>query len=83
MMYSDQFGDLGFQVGLRPEYTYRNISLLDQQEEFTIDRWDYFPTLHTSYKFSEGTQLMASYSRSIQRPHGGELEPFYYLDGCK
>ena len=76
LMYSDQFGDLGFQVGLRPEYTYRNISLLDQQEDFIIDRWDYFPTLHTSYKFSEGTQLMASYSRRIQRPHGGELEPF-------
>jgi outer membrane receptor protein involved in Fe transport len=51
--------------------------LLTQDENFTIDRWDFFPTLHTSYKFSEGTQLMASYTRRIQRPHGGELEPFY------
>lgn len=75
-MYSDQFGSLGVQAGLRSEYTYRKISLLDQDEDFTIDRWDYFPTFHTSYKFSEGTQMMASYTRRIQRPHGGELEPF-------
>jgi outer membrane receptor protein involved in Fe transport len=75
-MYSDQFGSLGVQGGLRSEYTYRKISLLDQDEDFTIDRWDYFPTIHTSYKFSEGTQMMASYTRRIQRPRGGELEPF-------
>lgn len=75
-MYSDQFGYLGVQGGLRTEYTYRKISLLNEGEDFTIDRWDYFPTIHTSYKFSEGTQMMASYTRRIQRPHGGELEPF-------
>ena len=75
--YSNEFGNLGIQAGIRAEYTYRTITLLIQNQEFKIDRWDYFPTLHTSYKFSEGTQAMASYTRRIQRPHGWELEPFY------
>jgi outer membrane cobalamin receptor len=76
-IYSDQFGDFGIQGGLRSEYTFRKISLVNQNKDFTIDRWDFFPTIHTSYKFTEGTQMMASYTRRIQRPHGGELEPFY------
>jgi outer membrane receptor protein involved in Fe transport len=74
--YNNEFGNLGIQVGFRTEYTYRTITLLNQNQEFKIDRWDYFPSFHTSYKFSEGTQLMASYTRRIQRPHGWELEPF-------
>ncbi len=75
--YMDQFGNFGIQGGFRTEYSYRTITLLDPADEYKIERWDYFPTLHTSYKFSEGTQLMASYSRRIQRPRGWELEPFY------
>ena len=75
--YADQFGDFGIQGGLRSEYTFRTIKLQKDNNEFKIDRLDFFPTLHTSYKFSEGSQLMASYTRRIQRPHGWELEPFY------
>ena len=74
--YTDQFGDFGIQGGFRTEYTFRTISMSDINSESKIDRWDYFPSLHTSYKFSEGTQMMASYSRRIQRPRGWELEPF-------
>ncbi|MBE0539463.1 MAG: TonB-dependent receptor [Ignavibacterium sp.] len=74
--YSDEFGKFGLQGGFRTEYTFRTISLLNLNKEFTIDRWDYFPTLHTSYKFSEATQAMASYTRRIQRPNGWQLEPF-------
>ena len=75
--YADQFDNFGIQGGLRSEYTFRTIKLQKDNNEFKIDRLDFFPTLHTSYKFSEGTQLMASYTRRIQRPHGWELEPFY------
>ncbi len=74
--YTHDIGNFGIQAGLRGEYTYRTITLLTQNQSFNIDRWDYFPTLHTSYKFSKGTQLMASYTRRIQRPRGWELEPF-------
>jgi outer membrane receptor protein involved in Fe transport len=75
--YNNKYGNLGIQIGLRTEYTYRTITLLKVNQEFQIDRWDYFPTFHTSYKFSEVTQSMASYTRRIERPRGWELEPFY------
>ena len=75
--YRDQFGNFGIQGGLRTEYSFRTITLLDPNDEYKIERWDYFPTLHTSYKFTELTQVIASYSRRIQRPRGWELEPFY------
>lgn len=75
--YNNEFNNLGLQAGFRTEYTYRTVTLLNRNEEFKIDRWDYFPTLHSSYKLSEATQLMASYTRRIRRPRGWELEPFY------
>ncbi len=75
-IYSNQFLGVGIQAGVRAEYTYRTIELVKQNQEFKIDRWDYFPTIHSSYKFDEGTQLMASYTRRIQRARGWHLEPF-------
>ncbi|MCF8228222.1 MAG: TonB-dependent receptor family protein [Bacteroidales bacterium] len=71
-----ELGDFGFQLGLRGEYTFRHIELLDTKEDFNINRWDYFPTVHTSYKLPNDNQLMASYSRRIDRPRGWYLEPF-------
>ncbi len=76
-MYSNEWDNFGFQTGIRTEYTYRTIELLRTNQNFQIDRWDFFPSFHTSYKFDEGTQIMASYTRRIDRPRGWYLEPFY------
>lgn len=75
-LYSGAWSDLGYQVGLRGEYTYRNIAHPDSGSYFQIDRWDYFPSLHLSYGFSRNRQVMASYTRRINRPHDRELAPF-------
>lgn len=75
-IYSSEFGPFGCQGGVRGEYTYRFIELVDEDQDFGIDRWDVFPTLHASYQFSKGNQVMASYTRRIDRPHGWFLEPF-------
>lgn len=74
--YSSEFNKLGYQLGLRGEYTDRLIRYKDKAEEFTIDRWDLFPTLHMSYDLAEKRQMMLSYTRRIQRPRGYYLEPF-------
>lgn len=73
--YSGEFGNFGYQAGLRGEFTYHSIKVKDF-DEFKVDEMDFFPGLHTSYKFSEGKQVMASYTRRIQRPRGWALEPF-------
>lgn len=75
-LYSDKISDLGFQLGFRTEYTYRKIEVESNPNSFKIDRWDYFPTAHFSYEFAQGQQVMASYTRRINRPRGWQLEPF-------
>ena len=75
-LYAGEIGALGFQGGIRAEYTLRNIRLNETGEKFLVDRLDYFPTLHASYKFGKVHQLLASYTRRIDRPRGWELEPF-------
>ena len=72
----NSWGNFGVQAGLRTEYTQRAIRLTSTGQEFLIDRWDLFPTLHTSYEFAPGDQVMASYTRRINRPRGWQLEPF-------
>ncbi len=73
--YNGEYGKLGYQIGLRGEYTDRVITN-KSGEEYTIDRFDYFPTLHLSYQMPNENQLMGSYSRRIDRPRGFFLEPF-------
>ncbi|MHA1858286.1 MAG: TonB-dependent receptor domain-containing protein [Candidatus Thorarchaeota archaeon] len=75
-MYSTMFGRAGFQLGLRGEYTYRSMHLTDTDERFRIDRLDFFPTFHVSFERADGEQLMASYSRRIERPRNWYLEPY-------
>ena len=75
-MFSGTHKGFGYQMGLRGEYTYRLIEMLGEDEQFTIDRWDLFPSGHLSYKFPAGQQLMASYTRRIHRPRSWWLEPF-------
>ncbi len=75
-IYSGEWGHLGYQGGLRGEYTYRTIETVGEVNRFTIDRWDYFPTAHLSYKFQNGQHVMASYTRRIERPRYWWLEPF-------
>jgi outer membrane receptor protein involved in Fe transport len=75
-IYAGESGKFGYQLGLRGEYTYRVIKALSVDQDFTIDRFDYFPTFHTSYKMPAEQQVMASYSRRIERPRGWYLEPF-------
>ncbi len=75
-LFSGELARFGFQGGLRGEYTDRLIELRGEDERFTIDRWDLFPTAHLSYGFPGGQQLMASYARRIERPRGWYLEPF-------
>lgn len=76
VLYSGYLGQLGLKGGLRAEYTDRTVKSAAANKQFTIDRWDYFPTAHASYKLPGNQQVMASYSRRIERPRGWHLEPF-------
>lgn len=69
-------GNLGLQAGVRAEYTYRNIDERLRNLTTEVKDWDIFPTFFSSYKFAEGHQVTASFTRRVERPGGWELEPF-------
>jgi len=80
-IYSNTLKNFGFQLGLRGEYTYRRIKNDQSANASIIDKMDYFPTIHLSQKFKNEDQILASYTRRIERPDGRELDPFIsYMD---
>jgi outer membrane receptor protein involved in Fe transport len=72
--YSNAFGDFEYMAGLRGELTIREIKNTNVAST-ALNRFDLFPTVHTSYKLNENNELMASYSRRINRPSGRDLDP--------
>ncbi len=73
--YSNAFGNFEYMAGLRAELTIREIANTNQDEVSQLNRFDLFPTFHSSYKIGEETELMASYSKRINRPGGRDLDP--------
>ena len=73
--YSNKLGGLEYMAGLRGELTNREIKNSDVAETFALNRFDLFPTIHFSYGIKEKDELMASYSRRINRPSGRDLDP--------
>ncbi len=74
--YSGRLSKIQFMGGLRGEYTFREIDQEKLAQPYTLDRFDLFPTGHLSMQATKSMQLMASYSRRINRPNGGDLDPF-------
>jgi outer membrane receptor protein involved in Fe transport len=80
-IFGQEIGSFQYQVGLRGEYTYRDIRVTNTNERSLVDRFNYFPSVHLSYRMKEKNQFMASYSRRIERPRSWYLEPFVtYID---
>ena len=67
---------LGFQFGVRGEYTDRSIKQTLENNQLIINRMDWFPSLFFSYKLNKKNQLKANASRRINRPRSWHLEPF-------
>ncbi len=73
--FSNKLGKFEFMGGLRGELTIREILNTNIEESSKLNRFDVFPTVHTSYPLGESLELMASYSRRINRPSGRDLDP--------
>jgi len=78
--FANKIGKLEYMAGLRGELTIREIMNTRAAEASSLNRFDVFPTAHFSYPVHETTELMASYSRRINRPSGRDLDPMptYY-----
>jgi len=60
--------------GLRAETTNRLI--VHDTLQSSIDNFDWFPSLHTSFQINDDNQLSINYGKRISRPSGWNLDPF-------
>lgn len=74
-----KFEKLGVKLGLRVENTALETLLVTTNEENNRNYTNLFPSVHTSYKFSEGFSIQAGYSRRIYRPRLWDLNPFFNI----
>jgi len=74
--FSHTNNSFSYQLGLRTEYTNRNLNSQRAHKNYSLTRFDFFPTIHLSQKFAKEFELQGSYSRRLNRPGGFMLEPF-------
>lgn len=63
-------------AGLRAEQTFITGDSKSRDTSFTRDFLNLFPSGAIKYSFSEGKDIQLSYSRRINRPREGQLNPF-------
>jgi len=69
----------GVKLGLRVENTDLNTLLVNTNKENNQNFTNLFPTIHTSYKFSDNISFQAGYSKRIFRPRLWDLNPFFNI----
>lgn len=67
-MYANQIKGFGYQIGLRAEYTDRNIKMSGEDKTYTYNKLSLFPSAHISKELPNKQQMQASYSRRTRRP---------------
>ncbi|GHS87907.1 TonB-dependent receptor [Bacteroidia bacterium] len=74
--YEAEFGDFGVMGGLRSESVRTQSQLISTDSVIPNNYVNIFPTLHTSYHFSDKHEMQLNYSLRINRPEGDDLNPF-------
>jgi outer membrane receptor protein involved in Fe transport len=80
-MFNGPLGKFEYQVGLRAEYDNRTLDQLTSSESYTYEKFHFFPSFYLIRKLSDAHQLQFTYSRRIQRPDEGDLNPFVEFRG--
>jgi len=82
--YTDKWKGIGYQAGLRAEYSKFDGELLDSAKKFGYEYpsqiknlFDaFFPSLFLSKQLNDKVELQLNYSRRIRRPNFWQLNPF-------
>ncbi len=77
------FNDFSLQLGIRTELsdvrTFQKVNDVNTNRLYT----DFFPSIHSTYKFNEASSFQLSYSRRINRPRFWLLNPFYSFSDAR
>jgi outer membrane receptor protein involved in Fe transport len=74
--YATEFGKLGLKVGLRAEYTNRNLKQYTGGQDYPYEKFDLYPSAYLTYYLPYNQQVQASYSKRVRRPRGHMLNPY-------
>lgn len=77
--YSQMFGRLVFQGGVRVENTNVEGNQITQNVVFSNKYTNVLPSVFLKYHLKEGVQLGLSYGRRLERPDYTDLNPFRYF----
>ena len=76
--FKSKLGNLGYQIGLRNEYSNVNIDYLNQEGTAVNTTKNYnnlFPSVFLSYDLGKDNQLLVNYSKRIDRPRSFFMIP--------
>lgn len=73
--YENTLWGFDYQLGLRYEYNDRLLKQIKLKQDYAYSQGDFFPSVNLSTKLSESQQMQISYSRRVQRPWDGALNP--------
>ncbi len=74
--YSGVYRSIGFQAGTRIEQTLADGTLKYTGKKVGYHRLDFFPTFYLLKNFKKSQEWKLNYTRRIERPSGGQLNPF-------
>jgi outer membrane receptor protein involved in Fe transport len=74
--YERPFGNWTVLGGLRLEEVQLDLSQKTTGEVHDTADFKVYPSLHLAYKITDDQQLILSYSKRVQRPNPGDLNPF-------
>ena len=83
LMLGKKMKKFSYQLGVRFEYTDMKTNLRTTQEVNHRTYFNFFPSVHLSYKLNKENDLQVSYSRRIQRPRHWWLLPFFNFSDAR
>lgn len=76
LIYGRSMGKLGVEAGLRAEQALTGFTLYNTDSTYTNNYFQLFPSAHLAYTLNESSEWRIGYSRRINRPETGNLNPF-------
>lgn len=75
-IFTSKIGNFGYSLGSRVEQTFIKGELQTTGQNFNRNYIDIFPSASLSQKITNTTEIQLSYSRRVNRPRMGQLNPF-------
>lgn len=80
--YSNAFGKFEMKLGLRTEFTDRELNQQTINNTYSYENFDFYPSAYFTYHIDKSQQFQLNYSKRLNRPKERALNPYiFYSDG--